>query len=234
MSAISRDLLISSSSMLPCWNTDAASLLTGSFSNDSVHLAIELRDISDMVAPTDVELVVPDKVGVIAAQTVSDERLVGLWNVEVGVSALVRQVELGNGNAVANSRHLGVHFHHLEQVVLHHISNDTDGIKISTSSLGSERLLEGDLDRLDEVVVPAGRQKVVGEPERNKVLHHLFPQVVVDSVQLVLAPEWGQLLLQRLRRGQIVAERFLDDDPCNTFVSRMDIPLQVGGHRGEH
>ena len=68
--------------------------------------------------------------------------------------------------------------------VLHDITNDTELIEVSTSSLSSERFFESDLNVRDEVLVESGIEHNVGESEDEQVLDHLFSEVVIDTEDL--------------------------------------------------
>jgi hypothetical protein len=95
-------------------------------------------------------------------------------------------------------------------MVLHNISDDTKLVKVTTTALGTERLLEGDLDVVDVVSVPGGAKELVTKPQDQNVLHHLLAQVMVDTENLLFLPVGLQRLLQLARTTQILAERLLD------------------------
>lgn len=60
-------------------------------------------------APAGVELVVTDKVGLVALQAVEDKRLVCLRDFEVGESSSIGEIQLGNNSLHAETRQLRVH-----------------------------------------------------------------------------------------------------------------------------
>lgn len=68
--------------------------------------------------------------------------------------------------------------------ILHDVPHDSKLVKVASTSLGSERLLERDLNVGDEVLVERGVEHDVGESEDEKVLDHLFAEVVVDAEDL--------------------------------------------------
>jgi hypothetical protein len=53
-------------------------------------------------------------------------------------------------------------------VVLHHISDDAEFVKVASSALSAKRLLEGDEHRGDVVSVPGGVENAVAE-SNNKI-----------------------------------------------------------------
>jgi hypothetical protein len=59
--------------------------------------------------PSDVELIVADKVGVITLERVENKRLVRLWDLVVGEPPLIRQVHFGRHRVRVQARHLCVH-----------------------------------------------------------------------------------------------------------------------------
>lgn len=113
-------------------------------------------------------------------------------------------------------------------MVLHDVSNDPNVVEVATSALGAERFLEGDLDALDEVLVPRGVQEGVTESQLQQVLDQLLAQVVVDSVQFVLGEQRRQAILQGSGTFQVVAKGFLDDNSLDTLVGVHQF-LDLGG-----
>ena len=59
-------------------------------------------------------------------------------------------------------------------MVLHHITNDTKLVKISSPALGTEWLLECDGDAGNVVPVPGGSKDHVTKPQTDQVLDHLL------------------------------------------------------------
>ena len=70
----------------------------------------------------------------------------------------------------------------LQEVVLHHISDYSKLVKVSTTSLCSEGFLESNLDTGNAISVPSRSKYHVPEPEADEVLHHLLAEVVVYPV----------------------------------------------------
>ena len=58
-----------------------------------------------------------------------------------------------------------------------------------------------------------GSNRRVGEPQRQQVLDGLLAQVVVDAEDVVGAEHRVDQLVELAARGQVLAERLLDDDP---------------------
>ena len=73
---------------------------------------------------------------------------------------------------------------------------------------------------VDVVAVPDRLEDRVGEAKDQDVLDRFLAQVVVDAVDLALVEDLVHLVVQRLCAGQIAAERFLDDNPCEAGAIR--------------
>ena len=61
--------------------------------------------------PSNVQLVISYKVAVITLESIKDQCLVGLWDLGIGESVLVCQVELGRDSTCLESWNLRVHLH---------------------------------------------------------------------------------------------------------------------------
>ena len=70
--------------------------------------------------------------------------------------------------------------------------------------------------------VPDRLKDRVIKPEDQDVLYRLFAEIMIDAINLVFAEHCFDLAVQRLRRIEIIAERFLDDDspPATVFLVR--------------
>ena len=100
----------------------------------------------------------------------------------------------------------------LEQMVLHHVAQRAGRIVIVPRRLDTQRLGDRDLHVIDMVAVPDRLEQAVGEAQHQDVLHRLLAQIVVDAENLILAENAEQLSIELPRRGEVGAERLLDDD----------------------
>ena len=66
-------------------------------------------------------------------------------------------------------------------MILHDISDNSELVKVSSATLGSEWFLECDGDAGDMISVPCGSEDHVAKPQTDQILHHLFTQIVIDS-----------------------------------------------------
>jgi hypothetical protein len=71
-------------------------------------------------------------------------------------------------------------------VALHHVPEGAGAVVVAGPSLDADRLRGRDLHVVDVVPVPDRLEEDVGEAERKDVLDGLFPQVVIDAVDLAL------------------------------------------------
>lgn len=90
--------------------------------------------------------------------------------------------------------------------VLHDIANNAKLVKVSTSTLGTKRLLECDLDIVNVIAVPGSAKEFVTESEDEDVLDHLLSEVVVNSENFLLFPVWLESMLEFSRTLKILAK----------------------------
>ncbi len=98
-------------------------------------------------------------------------------------------------------------------MVRHHVAQRPRGVVELAASLDIERLRDGDLDMVDVIAIPQRLENAVGEPKHQDVLNRLLPEIVVDPIDLTLGEHAEDVAIEGLSRGQIDAERLLDDDP---------------------
>jgi len=133
--------------------------------------------------------------------------------------------------------------------VLHHVTDDAKFVKVSTSALGTEWLLECDLNVVDVVAVPGRAEELVAESQYENVLDHLLAQVVINTEDLLLLPVRTKGALKLSRTSKVFSERLLNlqsdqqsrsgnaigetyDDARNTILG-VAILLQVLGDGNE-
>ena len=101
----------------------------------------------------------------------------------------------------------------LHQVVHDDVPQGPDGVVEVSAILDAEVLRHRDLDGLDVVPVPDRLEQRVREPEIQDLLRPHLPEVVVDPVELRLVEVLMELVRERARRLEVVAEGLLHDDP---------------------
>lgn len=95
-------------------------------------------------------------------------------------------------------------------MVLDDIARRPDAVVISCAASQTDVLGHGDLHMVDEVRVPDGVKQLVGEPQRQDVLHRLLAEVVVDAEDRLLGENLVDHRIELAGAGQIVAEGLLD------------------------
>jgi hypothetical protein len=95
-------------------------------------------------------------------------------------------------------------------MVLHDISDDSKLIEVTSTTLGTERLLERDLYVIDVVAVPGCAEEFVTKSQNQDILDHLLAQVMINTENLLLMPVGLQSLLQLPRTFKILSKWLLD------------------------
>src|SRR5262249_43757660 len=86
------------------------------------------------------------------------------------------------------------------------------------SYLHRHSLGHSNADIVDVIAIPQRLEQPIGETEHYNVLDGLFPQIVIDAVNLALVQCLQDLLVEGHRRGEVVAERLLDDHAAPAAV----------------
>lgn len=86
-----------------------AQLTIGVFHRDDLLVVVQIVEEGCEDAPAGIELIITDKVGLVALEAIQDQGLIRLRNLEVGESSSVGQVEFGDNGLHAQTRKLGVH-----------------------------------------------------------------------------------------------------------------------------
>ena len=98
-------------------------------------------------------------------------------------------------------------------MVLHHVAHRAGVVVVRAApAFHAERLGDRDLHVVDVAVVEERLEDRVAEPEAQDVLDGLFPEVVIDAVELGLVEDRGDRGVQRPGALEAGAEGLLDDD----------------------
>jgi hypothetical protein len=119
-------------------------------------------------------------------------------------------------HGVRLERHRRLHRHEaqeLENVVLDDVAEDAGLFVEAPAPFDADRLRHRDLHVVDVAAVPERLEDAVAEAEDEDVLRRLLAEVVIDAERLPLAEDLRDLLVQRLGRLEVPAERLLDDEP---------------------
>lgn len=117
-------------------------------------------------------------------------------------------------------------------MVLTNVPNDTKLIKVPAPSFGAKRFLERDLNVADKVLVETGFEPNVSKPEQQDVLDHLFAQVVVNTISLVLAPFLFEGSHHFSARLSVLSEWLFDNDSVDSILG-IGILFETGSHSGK-
>ena len=120
-------------------------------------------------------------------------------------------------------------------MVLHDVAQRAVLVVVAAAALHADVLGDGDLHVIDVPAVPDGLEDRVAEPEHEEVLDRLLPEVVVDPVDLPLAEDLSQLVVERACAREVRAEGLLDDDAGEPAVALLGKAgaSQVRGDQGE-
>ena len=85
------------------------------------------------------------------------------------------------------------------------------------------------------LAVPQRLEQAIGEAQRHDVLHRLLAEEMVDPIDLVLLQRLQDLGIERLGRGEVVAERLFDHHPAPLAVCFRHQPgaTEPGNRHGE-
>src|SRR5215831_3139895 len=90
---------------------------------------------------------------------------------------------------------------------------------------------------IDRLAIPEGFQERIDEAEEEQVVHRPLAQVMVDAEDRRLVEGAEQGTVERLRRGEIVTERFFNDDAsavrASSFAQLFHNRLEQPGRDGE-
>src|SRR5690606_21562928 len=113
-------------------------------------------------------------------------------------------------------------------VVRHHVAQGAGDLVELAALLDADRLGGGDLHVIDAVAVPDRLEQAIGEAERHDRLHRILAEKMIDAEDLVLVEGAPDLPVERLGRGQIVAERLFDNDAAPEIALAVAILVLVG------
>src|SRR5688572_13266285 len=70
----------------------------------------------------------------------------------------------------------------------------------------------GDLNVINIIPIPERLKDRVGKTRDQNILHSLFAEIMVNTIDLVFVERLMDLFVQTAGRGKVCAERFFDDD----------------------
>src|ERR1700694_2374235 len=157
----------------------------------------------------------------------------------VGIQGLDRMQNLGLliTDGVRLKRCGGLHggqAEELHHVVGNHVAQRAGGIEVSAPLFHADGFSIRDLHVVDVTPVPDGFEDGVVEPKHHNILYGLFPQIVIDTVNLIFVQYSFDLAVQSLSGVQIVSERLLDHNapPPPVLLVRQTGGSQLLGNLG--
>ena len=91
----------------------------------------------------------------------------------------------------------------------HHVAQRARAVIVLAPAFDADILGDRDLYVVDVVAVPERLEQHVGKAQRREVLHGLLAEVVIDAEDLPLLEDRSDLVVNRPRRREIVADRLL-------------------------
>lgn len=145
--------------------------------------------------------------------------------------SIARMLRTCNKSEQENVSTIGKRSSRLQLTVLQDITNDTELIKVTTSSLRTERFLESDLNVADRVLVPASVHGHIRKPKNEKILDHLLTEVMINTEGLIFGPVLLQGAQQFAGRVGVLSERLFNDYAIDTALGNITMFLQIFANR---
>ena len=100
----------------------------------------------------------------------------------------------------------------LQQMVLQHIAYRPVFIIISGAIADTNCFSHCDLHMINIAIVPQRFKNHIGKPQRHQILHGLFAQIMIDTIDLAFPKHQQQLIVNFFCRSLIMAQRFFNDE----------------------
>ncbi len=115
-------------------------------------------------------------------------------------------------------------------MVLDHVAESARFLVVGAASFDADGFGSGDLDVIDVATIPKRLENTVAEAERENVLNGLFPEIVIDAVDLRFVEDFVDFLVQLAGAGEVMTEGLFDNDapPAITPVKTMGAELLDG------
>ena len=134
----------------------------------------------------------------------------------------MQDLDLFIANGVSIKGDGGFHRHQREQlqhVVLDHIANRPGLFEVGAPAFQAEVFRDGDLHVINIAPVPHRFKNAVGQTKNKDILDGFFAEVVVDTIDLFLAEDPGDLAVQFTCRGEVASKGFFDDNTSPAFAA---------------
>ena len=120
-------------------------------------------------------------------------------------------------------------------MVRHHVAQRAGAFVVSAAFLDSDFFRRGDLHAVDVTAIPDWLENAVAEAKDHDVLHGLFAEVVIDTVDLIFVKNLLEVLIQLFRRLEIRAKGFFNygTTPVFVFLARESKRAEFLNHLSE-
>src|SRR6266850_2029900 len=99
-------------------------------------------------------------------------------------------------------------------MIRHHVAQGPGRFIETAAMLHTDGLRRRNLNVVYVVAVPQWLDDVVRKAEDHHVLYGLFAEIMIDAINLMFRKNLLQILVELLRRFQVVPERLFDDYAC--------------------
>ena len=99
----------------------------------------------------------------------------------------------------------------LKEVIRYHVTECAGAFIIPSTLLNPHGFCGSDLNMVNILPVPNRLENTVAKSERHNILYRFFPEIVINSVNLVLIEHFFELLIQGTGRLVIMPKGFLND-----------------------
>src|SRR5215470_8701643 len=98
-----------------------------------------------------------------------------------------------------------------------HVAQRAGLFVITHAATDALRFRRSDLDVVHIIAVPDRLEHRVAEAEENDVLHSLLAEIMIYAIDLILAEDVREQVVQLARGFQVASERFFDHDARPAF-----------------
>src|ERR1700690_230126 len=107
-------------------------------------------------------------------------------------------------------------------------------VVIAPTMFNADILHCSDGDTVHIPLVPDRFEEGIRKTKGQYILHCFFSQIMIDAVNLAFIKISSEDGIQYTRRLKVIADRFLDDDPCPFVVARQSGLAQILWNFAEH
>ena len=123
--------------------------------------------------------------------------------------------------AEGDRRFQGSEREELKEMIGNHVAQRSRHVKVASAFFDTHSFSYGDLNMVNEAVVPDRFKDAIAEAKNQDVLYRLFSQIMINAEYLVFSQHFLDLMIQFFGRLQIVAKRFFKNQaaPVPVFLN---------------